>query len=67
MQLEEPAESLGNIIVMLFKVFGYFILGCIALSSHCSFIFFGYSFNRVFPLKNFVLMMDGKVYLRGEH
>lgn len=46
---------LGNIIVTLFKIFMYFILGCIALALIIALFSFAIIAIGLFPLKNFVL------------
>jgi len=46
---------LGNIIVTLFKVFVYFILGCIALALIVALFALAIAAIGLFPLKNFVL------------
>lgn len=46
---------LGNIITTLFKVFVYFILGCIALSLIIALFAIAIAAIGLFPLKNFVL------------
>ncbi len=47
--------ALGNIIVTLFKIFAYFILGCIALSLIVALFSLAVVSIGLFPLKNFVL------------
>ena len=47
--------ALGNIIVTLFKVFAYFILGCIALSLIVALFALAIVSIGLFPLKDFVL------------
>lgn len=46
---------LGNIIVTIFKVFAYFILGCIALALIIALFSLAIVSIGLFPLKNFVL------------
>ena len=47
--------ALGNIIVTIFKVFAYFILGCIALSLIVALFALAIVSIGLFPLKDFVL------------
>src|SRR5258705_10758413 len=47
--------ALGNIIVTLFKIFAYFILGCIALSLIVALFALAIVSMGLFPLKDFVL------------
>jgi phage shock protein PspC (stress-responsive transcriptional regulator) len=47
--------ALGNIIVTLFKIFLYFILGCIALSLIVALFAIAIAAIGIFPLKDFVL------------
>lgn len=49
------SRSLGDIIVFLFKVFGYFILGCFCLGLISLLFVFGIGAMGVFPLKDYVL------------
>ena len=46
---------LGNIIVMIFKIFAYFILGCVALSLIIALFALAVVSIGLFPLKNFIL------------
>ena len=51
---KEPAALLGNIIVTLFKVFAYFILGCIAFGfDNCPIRTLAVVSIGLFPLKEF--------------
>lgn len=49
------SRSLGDIIVFLFKLFAYFIIGCIAISLIAALFGFGIAAIGLFPLKQFVL------------
>ncbi len=48
-------RSLGDIIVLLFKIFAYFILGCIGFGLVVGLFVFGIASIGVFPMKDFVL------------
>lgn len=48
-------RSLGDIIVLLFKIFAYFILGCIGFAFVAGLFAFGIVSIGLFPLKDFVL------------
>ncbi|MEO8769731.1 MAG: PspC domain-containing protein [Ferruginibacter sp.] len=48
-------RSLGDIIVLLFKIFAYFILGCIGFGFVVGLFAFGIFSIGLFPLKDFVL------------
>ncbi|MEO7523542.1 MAG: PspC domain-containing protein, partial [Ferruginibacter sp.] len=48
-------RSLGDIIVLLFKILAYFILGCIGFALVVGLFVFGVFSIGVFPLKDFVL------------
>lgn len=48
-------RSLGDVIILLFKVFAYFIIGCIALAVVASLFGFGIAAIGLFPIKDFVL------------
>ncbi len=54
---------LGNIIITLFKIFAYFILGCIALSLIIALFGLAVVSIGLFPLKNFVLTDGGQSVL----
>jgi phage shock protein PspC (stress-responsive transcriptional regulator) len=49
------SRSLGDIIVFLFKIFAYFIIGCIAFAFVIALFAFGIASIGLFPLKDFVL------------
>ncbi len=55
MAAKRSSGVLGNIIVTLFKVFIYFILGCIAVSLIVALFGIAIAAIGLFPLKNFVL------------
>ena len=48
-------RSLGDIIALLFKIFAYFIIGCIAFSVIAALFAFGVVAIGLFPVKDFVL------------
>lgn len=48
-------RSLGDIIVLIFKVFAYFILGCIGFAFLVGLFALGISAIGLFPMKDFVL------------
>ncbi len=48
-------RSLGDIIVLLFKIFAYFILGCIGFAIVVGLFALGISAIGLFPMKDFVL------------
>jgi phage shock protein PspC (stress-responsive transcriptional regulator) len=48
-------RSLGDIIVLIFKIFAYFILGCIGFSFVVGLFAFGIAAVGIFPMKDFVL------------
>lgn len=48
-------RSLGDVIVLLFKIFAYFIIGCIAFSVIAALFAFGVVAIGLFPIKDFVL------------
>lgn len=52
---KRTSGALGNIIITLFKIFAYFILGCIALSLIIALFSLAVVSIGLFPLKNFVL------------
>jgi phage shock protein PspC (stress-responsive transcriptional regulator) len=52
---KKTSGALGNIIVTLFKVFAYIILGCIALALIIALFSLAIVSIGLFPLKNFVL------------
>ncbi len=52
---KRTSGALGNIIVTLFKIFAYFILGCIALALIIALFSLAVVSIGLFPLKNFVL------------
>ncbi|MEP6713012.1 MAG: PspC domain-containing protein [Ferruginibacter sp.] len=49
------SRSFGDIIVFLFKIFAYFILGCIGFAFVVALFAFGIAAIGLFPLKDFVL------------
>lgn len=49
------SRSLGDIIIFLFKLFAYFIIGCIAIALIIGLFSFGIAAIGLFPLKDFVL------------
>ena len=49
------SRSFGDIIVFLFKIFAYFILGCIGSAVVVALFAFGVAAIGLFPLKDFVL------------
>ena len=51
-------RSLGDIIALLFKIFAYFILGCIAIGFVAALFGFGIVSIGLFPMKDF-LLTDG--------
>ncbi len=52
---KRTSGTLGNIIVTIFKIFAYFILGCIALALIIALFSIATVSIGLFPLKNFVL------------
>jgi len=48
-------RSLGDVIILLFKIFAYFIIGCIAISVVATLFGFGIAAIGLFPVKDFVL------------
>jgi phage shock protein PspC (stress-responsive transcriptional regulator) len=48
-------RSLGDIIALLFKIFAYFILGCIGFALVVALFAFGIFAIGIFPMKDFVL------------
>ncbi|MEP6927608.1 MAG: PspC domain-containing protein [Ginsengibacter sp.] len=52
---KRTSGALGNIIVTLFKIFAYFVLGCIALSLIVALFSLAIVSIGLFPLKSFVL------------
>jgi phage shock protein PspC (stress-responsive transcriptional regulator) len=48
-------RSLGDVIALLFKIFAYFIIGCIAISVIAALFAFGVVAIGLFPIKDFVL------------
>jgi len=49
------SRSLGDIIVFLFKLFAYFIIGCIGFAFVIALFAFGIAAIGLFPMKDFVL------------
>ena len=49
------SRSFGDILVFLFKIFAYFILGCIGFAVVMALFAFGVAAIGLFPLKDFVL------------
>ncbi len=49
------SRSLGDIIILLFKIFAYFVIGCIAISFVVALFGFGIAAIGLFPIKDFVL------------
>ncbi len=52
---KRTSGALGNIIITIFKIFAYFVLGCIALSLIIALFSLAVVSIGLFPLKNFVL------------
>ena len=48
-------RGIGDVIILLFKVFAYFIIGCIALGIVAALFGFGIAAIGLFPIKDFVL------------
>jgi phage shock protein PspC (stress-responsive transcriptional regulator) len=53
--VRRTGRSLGDIIVLLFKIFAYFIIGCIAIAVVVALFGFGIVSIGMFPVKDFVL------------
>ena len=49
------SRSLGDIIIFLFKLFAYFIIGCFAIAFIIGLFAFGIAAIGLFPMKDFVL------------
>lgn len=52
---QRGSRSLGDIIIFLFKLFAYFIIGCIAIAFIIGLFGFGIAAIGLFPMKDFVL------------
>lgn len=52
---KRSSRGLGDVIILLFKVFAYFIIGCIAISFIVALFGFGIVSIGMFPVKDFVL------------
>ena len=61
---KRSGRSLGDIIALLFKIFAYFILGCIGFAVVAALFALGVLSIGMFPLKDFILA-PGKMYLHG--
>lgn len=53
--VRRSGRSLGDIIVLLFKIFAYFIIGCIAIGLIAALFALGIFSIGMFPVKDFVL------------
>ncbi|RYZ26378.1 MAG: PspC domain-containing protein, partial [Chitinophagaceae bacterium] len=53
--LARRSRGLGDIIVLLFKIFAYFIIGCVAIGIIVALFGFGIASVGLFPIKDFVL------------
>jgi len=52
---KRSGRGLGDVIILLFKVFAYFVMGCIAISIIVALFAFGIVSLGMFPVKDFVL------------